>query len=43
MLWMFLAGYISGAVGVVLYSHYWIRKHTKVVKMPPLNENEEEK
>lgn len=40
MLWFFLAGMISGAVGTVMYANYWIRKHAQVIKLPPLNEEE---
>lgn len=28
MIWYFLAGWISGAVGMVMYSRWWVRKHT---------------
>ena len=31
MIWYFIAGFISGAVGVVMYAHWWIHKHTKVI------------
>ena len=27
MIWYFLAGFISGAVGMVLFAGWWIRKH----------------
>ena len=37
MIWFFLAGMIAGAVGVLMYAHYWVRKHT-VIK----TNNEEE-
>ena len=41
MIWFFLAGWISGAVFMVLYARHWVTKHT-VVKLPPLNEKEED-
>lgn len=31
MIWFFLAGFISGAVGMVLFAGWWIRKHIKRV------------
>lgn len=27
MIWFFLAGFISGAVGVIMVLMWWIRKH----------------
>lgn len=29
MVWFFLAGWISGAVFMVLYARWWVHKHTK--------------
>lgn len=31
MIWFFIAGFISGAVGVVMYARWWMHKHTKVI------------
>ena len=28
MIWYYLAGFISGAVFMVMYSRWWVRKHT---------------
>lgn len=28
MIWFFLAGMISGAVGTIMYARWWIEKHT---------------
>jgi len=28
MIWFFIAGWISGAVAMVMYSKWWVRKHT---------------
>ena len=33
IIWYFLAGFISGAVGMVLVATNWVRKHTMVVKI----------
>lgn len=41
MFWFYLAGFISGAAGVMMYAHYWVKKHTVTIKLP-LNENEED-
>ena len=38
MIWFFIAGWIAGAVFMVLYAHHWVHKHTNVVKLPPLEE-----
>ena len=27
MIWFFLAGFISGAVGMVLFARWWVLKH----------------
>lgn len=46
MIWFFFGGWICGAVFMVMYAHYWVEKHTKVIKLPKLNEennNEQEK
>lgn len=29
MIWFFIGGWICGAVFMVLYAHWWIRKHVK--------------
>ena len=29
MIWFFLAGFISGAVGMVLFARWWMGKHIK--------------
>ena len=29
MIWFFLAGFISGAVGMVLFAKWWMGKHIK--------------
>ena len=34
MIWFFIAGFISGAVGMILYANWWMRKRTKVIKIP---------
>ena len=31
MIWFFLAGWISGAVFMVLYAHWWMHKHMRKV------------
>lgn len=31
MIWFFLMGMIAGAVGMVMYAHWWIGKHVKKV------------
>lgn len=33
MIWFFLAGFISGAVGMVLFAGWWIRKHAKRIEV----------
>lgn len=45
MIWFFIAGFISGAAGMILYAHWWMRNHTTVIKLPPDEEeiNEEDK
>ena len=42
MIWFFIAGFISGVVGMMMYAHYWVKKHTVTIKLPPLNEEEED-
>lgn len=39
MIWFFIAGWIAGAVFVVMYAHWWIKKHAKVIHA---NEEEDE-
>ena len=46
MIWFYLAGFISGAVGMVVYAHWWMYRHTKVVVTDEAireKNNEEEK
>lgn len=31
MVWFFIAGWISGAVFMVLYARWWVHKHIKKV------------
>ena len=31
MIWFFLAGFIAGAVGAVMFAEWWIRTHMKRV------------
>ena len=31
MIWFFLMGMIAGAVGMVMYAHWWMRRHVKKV------------
>lgn len=33
MIWFFLAGFIAGAAGTVMYAHHWIVRHTTKVLM----------
>ena len=33
MIWYFLAGFISGAVGVVMFAHWWIHNHATVIRV----------
>ena len=33
MIWYFLAGFISGAVGMVMFAHWWIHSHATVVRV----------
>lgn len=36
MIWFFIAGFISGWVGMMLFAGWWIRKHAvPMVKIPP--------
>lgn len=39
MIWYFLAGFISGAVGVVVYAHLWMQKHATVIRMEDILNN----
>lgn len=34
MIWFYIAGFISGAVGMILYANWWMRKHATVIKIP---------
>lgn len=29
MIWFFIAGFISGVVGTLKFSTYWVKKHNK--------------
>lgn len=31
MIWFFLAGFVAGAVGMVMFATWWIRSHVKRV------------
>ena len=31
MIWFFLAGWIAGAVFMIMYAHWWVRRHTRKV------------
>lgn len=42
MIWFFIAGWISGAVFMVMYAKHWVQKHTRVIKLPRLNEEQKE-
>ena len=42
MIWYFIAGWISGAVAMVMYANYWVHKHSVVVKIPPVDKEEKE-
>ena len=42
MIWFFLAGFISGAVGVILLLQWWIRKHAIRVTPEQMMKNIEE-
>lgn len=33
MIWFFLAGFIAGAVGMVMFAGWWIKRH--MVKVSP--------
>lgn len=33
LIWFFLAGMIAGAVGMVKYAHWWMNRHTTVIKL----------
>lgn len=42
MIWFFIAGFISGAVGMILYANWWMHRHTKVIKLRKEEENDNE-
>ena len=42
MIWFFLAGFISGAVGTVMFAGWWIHTHATVVRMDETNNESEE-
>lgn len=33
MIWFFIAGFIAGAVGTVMFLHWWMQNH--IVKVTP--------
>ena len=33
LIWFFLAGMIAGAVGMVMYSDWWMEKHIRMRKL----------
>ncbi len=33
MIWFFIAGWISGAVAMVMFASWWVRKH--IIKVSP--------
>lgn len=33
MIWFFIAGFISGAAGMILYAGWWIKTHAKRVSV----------
>lgn len=33
MIWFFLAGFIAGAVGMVMFAGWWIKTHAKRVSV----------
>lgn len=42
MIWFFLAGMVAGAVGMTMYSSWWVRKHTKSIKIQKLDMEDED-
>lgn len=42
MIWFFLAGFISGAVGTVMLAHWWVHSHMTVVHLQPENDEDEQ-
>lgn len=42
MIWFFLAGFISGAVGMILYARWWVIRHMVVRQYNPKDKKEEE-
>lgn len=36
----FIGGWISGVIGIIWYAHYWIKKHTMVIKMEKTEDKE---
>ena len=41
MIWYYLAGFISGAVGMIMYAHWWMRRHTVVRMEKPKDDIDE--
>ena len=39
MIWFFLAGMVAGAVGMIMFAHYWVHKHAVVIKTNDKEEN----
>ena len=42
MIWFFLMGLIAGAVGMVMYASWWMRKHATRVTVDELKEEIEQ-
>lgn len=43
VIWFFLMGMIAGAVGMVMYSHHWMQKHTRIVRVKhPVEEDSQD-
>ena len=40
MIWFFLAGFISGAVGMVMLATWWMRRHATVIRLTPDDEED---
>lgn len=39
MIWFFIAGFISGVVGTVMYSKWWMYKHLTILKIEDIKED----
>ena len=42
MIWFFLAGMVAGAVGMVMYAGWWMRRHTKIVNIKDWEEKSDD-